>query len=208
MPRPCQVVRIGFRFAQGRKAGRCFALRVRTAARASTSKHRSRIIASSLARNSTARAPCSTRGILKTSASRRLCHSTNPSRSYTKIVSRSPRRGRNTNRQPLCGFSPIIAFTRSASRSNPQRMSVASLAIQIRAHSARSIGCKLGSPITPPPATVAPAPHRILASRLGSGRSAVGFQNASRKKSALSVTCTSKNRAAGLSRNRFFHAKK
>jgi hypothetical protein len=34
------------------------------------------------------------------------------------------------------------SFTRSASRSNPQRMSVASLAIQIRAPCARSIACK------------------------------------------------------------------
>jgi hypothetical protein len=40
------------------------------------------------------------------------------------------------------------ARTRFASRSNPQRMSVASLAIQIRAPRARSIACKLRSPIT------------------------------------------------------------
>jgi hypothetical protein len=46
---------------------------------------------------------------------------------------------------PLCGFSPMIALTRSARRSNPQRMSVASLAIQIRAPCARSIACKLGT---------------------------------------------------------------
>src|ERR1700739_3520373 len=45
----------------------------------------------------------------------------------------------------------MTARTRSARRSNPQRMSVASLAIQIRAPCARSIACRLGSPITTPP---------------------------------------------------------
>src|SRR6185369_5620604 len=128
--------------------------------------------------------PCSTRGILKTPASRRLYHNTNPSRSHTKIFKRSPRRERNTNRWPLCGFSPTTAFTRSASRSNPQRMSVASLAIQIRAPCERSIACKLGSPITllppPPPAIPAHVPDQILALPSGSGHSAAALRSASR----------------------------
>jgi hypothetical protein len=37
----------------------------------------------------------------------------------------------------------MATFTRSANRSNPQRMSVASLAIQTRAPGARSIACSL-----------------------------------------------------------------
>ena len=80
-----------------------------------------------------------------------------------QIFNRSPRRERNTNRCPLSGSSPITARTRSASRSNPQRMSVASLAIQMRAPCASSIACKLGSPITPlpPPPPAAPAQVRI-----------------------------------------------
>jgi hypothetical protein len=51
---------------------------------------------------------------------RRLYHNTKPSRSHIRIFKRSPRRERNTNRWPLCGFSPMTARTRSASRSNPQ----------------------------------------------------------------------------------------
>src|SRR5712691_11259873 len=145
----------------------------------------SRIIASSLARNSTDRAPCSTRGSLKTPSSSRLYHSTKPSRSHTRIFNRSPRRERNTNRWPLCGFSPMTARPRSASRSNPQRMSVASLAIQIRAPCARSIACKLGSPITPPPplppTMPAHARHRIRASPSGFAHSSVGFQRSHRQ---------------------------
>src|SRR6266699_7133936 len=145
----------------------------------------SRIIASSLARNSTERAPCATRGNLKTPASSRLYHNTKPSRSQTKILSRSPRRERNTNKWPLCGFSPMTTFTRSAKRSNPQRMSVASLAIQIRAPCARSIACRLGSPITPPPplppTTPAHVRHRILASPSGFAHSSVGFQRSNRR---------------------------
>jgi len=173
----------------------------------------SKIIASSLARNSTDRDPCSTRGILKTPTSRRLYHSTKPSRSHTKIFKRSPRRERNTNRWPLCGFSPMTARTRSASRSNPQRMSVASLAIQIRAPCARSIACKLGSPITLPPlpkrATPAHARRRILVPPLGSGHSAVGVPQASPLWcAAAALPCTSRNRALALSRSRFLHAKK
>ena len=39
----------------------------------------------------------------------------------------------------------MTARTRSAKRSNPQRMSVASLAIQIRALCARSIACNLAA---------------------------------------------------------------
>src|SRR5439155_17586917 len=53
------------------------------------------------------------------------------------------------------------------SRSNPQRMSMTSLASQIRVSCARSIACRLGSPITtlspPPPVTPAHARHRTRA---------------------------------------------
>jgi hypothetical protein len=79
----------------------------------------------------------------------------------------------------------MTARTRSARRSNPQRMSVASLAIQIRAPCARSIACRLGSPITPPPplplATPAHVRHRILASPPDFGRSLIGFQHSNRR---------------------------
>ena len=79
----------------------------------------------------------------------------------------------------------MTARTRSARRSNPQRMSVASLAIQIRALCAPSIACKLGGPITPPP----PLPptrrahvrNRILASPSGFACSSVGFQRSNRR---------------------------
>src|SRR5215472_1922075 len=78
----------------------------------------------------------------------------------------------------------MTARTRSASRSNPQRMSVASLAIQIRAPCARSIACKLGSPIIlwplPKPATPAPGQRRILVPPLSSDHSAVGFPRVGR----------------------------
>lgn len=61
----------------------------------------------------------------------------------------------------------ITARTRSASRSNPQRMSVASLANQMRAACAWSSVCKLGSPIMtrtrPPPTTLASDWHRTPA---------------------------------------------
>ncbi len=77
----------------------------------------------------------------------------------------------------------MTARTRSAKRSNPQRMSVASLAIQIRAPCARSIACKLGSPITPlpplPPTTLAHVRHRILASPSGFAHSAAGLRSTS-----------------------------
>src|SRR5206468_10534943 len=70
------------------------------------------------------------------------------------------------------------------SRSNPQRMSVASLAIQIRAPCERSIACKLGSPITllppPPPAIPAHVPDQILSLPSGSGHSAAALRSASR----------------------------
>src|SRR5258706_7556227 len=63
-------------------------------------------------------------------------------------------------------------------------MSVASLAIQIRAPCARSMACKLGSPITllppPPPAIPAHVPDQTLALPSGSGHSAVGLRSASR----------------------------
>jgi len=49
------------------------------------------------------------------------------------------------------GSSPITARTRSARRSNPQRMSVASADSQIRCACASSSDCRLGSPITPAP---------------------------------------------------------
>src|SRR5438876_1741453 len=62
-------------------------------------------------------------------------------------------------------------------------MSMASLASQIRVSCARSIACKLGSPITtpspPPPVTRAHARHRTRAPPAGSGHSATGFQRAS-----------------------------
>src|ERR1700741_190664 len=54
----------------------------------------------------------------------------------------------------------MTARTRSARRSKPQRMSVASLAIQIRAPCARSIACRLGSPIpTLPPVLTETSVH-------------------------------------------------
>src|SRR5260370_15629809 len=63
-------------------------------------------------------------------------------------------------------------------------MSVASLAIQIRAPCARSMACKLGSPITllppPPPAIPAHVPDQILALPSDSGRSAAGLRSARR----------------------------
>ena len=52
-------------------------------------------IANSLARNSTERSARSARGSLKTPVSSRLYQSTYPSRSHTRIFSRSPRRERN-----------------------------------------------------------------------------------------------------------------
>src|SRR5579872_5480036 len=119
--------------------------------------------------------PLSPRGSRNTPFSSRLYHSTKPSPSQCKIFNRSPRRERNTNRCPLSGFSPITACTRSASRSNPQRMSVASTASQMRAACAPSSARKLGSPITPlPPRPPAPALARrhSLAPPPGSARSA------------------------------------
>src|SRR5579884_1117370 len=119
--------------------------------------------------------PLSPRGSRNTPFSSRLYHSTKPSRSHARIFNRSPRRERNTNRCPLSGFSPITACTRSASRSNPQRMSVASTASQMRAACAPSSARKLGSPITPlPPRPPAPALARrhSLAPPPGSARSA------------------------------------
>src|SRR5437762_2129598 len=143
----------------------------------------SRIMANSLARNSTVCAPSRGRGSLNLPSSKRLYHNTNPSRSQYRIFNRSLRREWNTNQCPLSGSSPITARTRSASRSNPQRMSMASLASQIRVSCARSIACKLGSPITtpspPPPVTRAHARHRTRAPPAGSGHSATGFQRAS-----------------------------
>src|SRR5258708_7155579 len=63
-------------------------------------------------------------------------------------------------------------------------MSVASLAIQIRAPCARSRACKLGSPITllPPPRPAIPAhvPDQILALPSGFGHSAAALRSASR----------------------------
>src|SRR5437762_4236699 len=142
----------------------------------------SRIMANSLARNSTVCAPSRGRGSLNLPSSKRLYHNTNPSRSQYRIFNRSPRREWNTNQCPLSGSSPITARTRSASRSNPQRMSMASLASQIRVSCARSIACKLGSPITtsppPPPVTRAHARHRTRAPPAGSGHSTGGFQHA------------------------------
>src|SRR5579884_2293425 len=139
-------------------------------------------MANSLARNSMLRIPSWGRGNLNTPFSSRLYHSTKPSRSHARIFNRSPRRERNTNRCPLSGFSPITACTRSASRSNPQRMSVASTASQMRVACAPSSARKLGSPIMPlPPRPPAPAlaRHHILAPPPGSARCAAGSRPAS-----------------------------
>jgi len=88
----------------------------------------------------------------------------------------------------------ILSNDRSYSfgrRSNPQRMSVASLAIQIRPPCPRSIACKLGSPIIlrtlPPRAVLAHAPRRIPSSRSGSGRSSIGFQHPHRRTCSVSA---------------------
>jgi len=116
-------------------------------------------MANSLARSSSERVPSPARGSLNTPDSNRLYQSTNPSWSHSKIFSRSPRRERKTKRWPLRGSWPMTARTRSASRSNPQRMSVASAANQMRAACAWSSVRKRGSPImTPtPPQPVRPA---------------------------------------------------
>src|SRR5256885_12126932 len=66
----------------------------------------SRIMANSLARNSTVRAPSRGRGSLNLPSSKRLYHNTNPSRSQYRIFNRSPRREWNTNQCPLSGSSP------------------------------------------------------------------------------------------------------
>jgi hypothetical protein len=52
-----------------------------------------------------------------------------------------------TNQCPLSGSWPITDLTRSANLSKPQRMSVASLASQIRTLCELSNACRLGSPI-------------------------------------------------------------
>src|SRR5947209_10535062 len=59
----------------------------------------SRIMANSLARNSTVRAPSRGRGSLNLPSSKRLYHNTNPSRSQYRIFNRSPRREWNTNQR-------------------------------------------------------------------------------------------------------------
>src|SRR5450631_2202161 len=127
----------------------------------------SRIIANSLARNSIERVPASIRGSLKTPASSRLYHRTNPSRSQVRIFSLSPRRERNTNRLLPTGSWPITDFTRSASRSKPQRISVVSVASQMRGPCESSSACRLGKPIMLPSparsATLADDLHRIPA---------------------------------------------
>jgi len=55
----------------------------------------------------------------------------------------------------------MTARTRSARRSNPQRMSNTSLAIQIRAPCARSIACKTWQPDTPPPLLPSTTPVHV-----------------------------------------------
>src|SRR6266480_3265064 len=92
-------------------------------------------------------------------------------------------------------FREALKFFRGACSPMSPEQSIKSAA-QVRSFTgqpdprscARSIACKLGSPITapqpPPPATLAPAPHRILGPRLASGRSAAGFPYASHEKSA------------------------
>ena len=133
----------------------------------------SRIIASSLARNCAERAPACKRGSLKTPVSRRLYHSTNPSRSHVRIFNLSPLRERKMKRLSPKGSWPITARTRSAKRSKPQRMSVASAASQMRGPCAPSNACKLGSPIITrsqaQPAVLASDPPRIRAQPIDSG---------------------------------------
>src|SRR5579859_5789327 len=107
----------------------------------------SSIMANSLGRSSTERTPGSTRGSLKTPASSRLYHNTYPSRSQVRIFSRSWRREANTNRWPLSGSWLTTALTRSANRSNPQRISVASTASQMRVVCNPSSVRRLGKPI-------------------------------------------------------------
>src|SRR5579885_336500 len=122
-------------------------------------------MANSLARSSRERAPSFARGSLNTPCSSRLYHNTKPSRSQCRIFNRSLRRERNTKRCPLSASSPITVFTRSAKRSNPQRMSGRSTASQMRTACAPSSARKLGSPITPlplpPPTTLALARGQI-----------------------------------------------
>ena len=57
------------------------------------------------------------------------------------------RRERKTNKWPLKGSCPITAFTRSARRSKPQRMSADSAASQMRVFCSRSSVRKLGRPV-------------------------------------------------------------
>src|ERR1700686_2703301 len=127
----------------------------------------SRIIANSLARNSTERVPSFKRGNLNTPTSSRLYQRTNPSRSHARMFNRSPRRERKRKGPSLNGSWPITARTRSARRSKPQRMSLASTASQMRGPCVRSSARKLGRPIMvlapTPPATNADDPRRIRA---------------------------------------------
>lgn len=75
-----------------------------------------RIIASSLARNSTEHAPAFARGSLKTPLFSRLEQRMNPSRSQLRIFSLSHRRERNINSASLSGSCPITVRARCASR--------------------------------------------------------------------------------------------
>jgi len=83
-------------------------------------------------------------------------------------------RDRKRNRCPLRGSWPITACTRSARRSNPQRMSVASAASQIRGPGAPSNARRLGRPITTPAPTQIEAgagePHQTPALPSSSSR--------------------------------------
>src|SRR5208282_5869872 len=127
----------------------------------------SRIIASSLARNSTERDPACNRGNLKTPDSRRLYQRMNPSRSHARSFNLSPRRERKTNRPLPKGSWPITVLTRSANRSKPHRISVGSAASQMRHACAPSSVRRLGRPITLlppiPPAMHVNDPRRIRA---------------------------------------------
>ena len=100
---------------------------------------------------------------------------------HTRIFSRSPRRDLKMKRWPLSGSCPMTVWTRSASRSKPQRMSAASAASQIRAPCARSSARRLGSAVNPAPPTPPPrhvnAPLRNPAPQTPAGRSPAGSRS-------------------------------
>ena len=116
--------------------------------------------------------------------------------------------------QERCSIGHIV-FTRSARRSKPQRMSVASAASQIRVLCARSSTRKLGSPITPP----SPAPPARRADDPPRNQAQSPDSAPARKRTSIALwlppvrSCcpaagavTSTNPQPSLSRSRFFHA--